>query len=508
MPGVDPRPRPYHVATMTPDRQFRSPVRHFWRWLIPALLLWAFALQGTRGLWSPDEGRYVDVALEMLKSGDWLRPHVNAEFAHVTKPPLTYWAVASSVELFGRHEWAARLPHALAFALSVLLVGAMGRRLVPERPWLPALVYATFVLPYVAAHVITTDTLLAFFTTAYAAAFVEARARRDSRGAGGYVAAGWAAAGLAFLAKGPPGLLPLAGLALFAWSERRIVGPTLYLSWSGLLLFVVLGFGWYLRVAFDQPDLVRYFLVDEFWNRLSSPQSHRNADAIGAVRVYGGTLLLGTLPWTWPLLRDLSRSLRRPSALPLAWRADPLSRLLACWILVPLVVFVLARSRLPFYLLPLFAPLALVAARAVGAWSNRRVALLALAGAIGLLALRAFGALVVRPEDDRALARAIAALPVSRIDEVAFVNTAPRYGLAFYLDAEVERLSLDDDPPAAQRPPARGEVPLREGCRILLVEARSAAALRSNLATGVGSYRRIGAAGRYTAYVVPGGGCD
>ena len=95
---------------MTPDRQFRSPVRHFWRWLIPALLLWAFALQGTRGLWSPDEGRYVDVALEMLKSGDWLRPHVNDEFAHVTKPPLTYWAVASSVELFGRHEWAARLP--------------------------------------------------------------------------------------------------------------------------------------------------------------------------------------------------------------------------------------------------------------------------------------------------------------------------------------------------------------------------------------------------------------
>ena len=151
---------------MTPDRQVRSPVRHFWRWLIPALLLWAFALQGTRGLWSPDEGRYVDVALEMLKSGDWLRPHVHHEFAHFTKPPLTYWAVASSVELFGRHEWAARLPHALAFALTVLLVGAMGRRLVPERPWLPALVYATFVLPYVAAHVITTDTLLAFFTCA------------------------------------------------------------------------------------------------------------------------------------------------------------------------------------------------------------------------------------------------------------------------------------------------------------------------------------------------------
>ena len=492
---------------MTPDSQFRSPVRRYWRWLIPTLLLWAFALQGTRGLWSPDEGRYVDVALEMLKSGDWLRPHVHHEFAHFTKPPLTYWAVASSVELFGRHEWAARLPHALAFALTVLLVGAMGRRLVPERPWLPALVYATFVLPYVAAHVITTDTLLAFFTCAYAAAFIEARARREARGAAWCVAGGWAAAGLAFLAKGPPGLLPLLGLALFAWTERRIVPMSLYLSWAGAALFGVLGFGWYLRVAFDQPDLVRYFLVDEFWNRLSSPQSHRNADAIGAVRVYGGTLLLGTLPWTWPLLRDLGRSLRQPGSLPLAWRADPLSRLLACWILVPLAVFVLARSRLPFYLLPLFAPLALMAARAVWTWSNRRVALLALAGAVGLLALRGFGALVVRPEDDRALAREIAALPVPRIDEVAFVNTAPRYGLGFYLDAEVERLTLDDDPPQPQSQGVRDEMIEHEGCRVMLVEASSAAALRRNLATDVGIYRRIGEAGKYSAYIVPGGGC-
>jgi hypothetical protein len=129
-------------------------------------------------------------------------------------------------------------------------------------------------------------------------------------------------------------------------------------------------------------------------------------------------------------------------------------------------------------------------------------------GAIGLLALRAFGALVVRPEDDRALARAIAALPVARIDEVAFVNTAPRYGLAFYLDAEVERLTLDDQAPKAGGQAVRGELQAREGCRVLLVEARSAPALRRSLATGVGSYRRIGAAGKYTAYLAPGSGCD
>jgi len=40
-------------------------------WLVAALLLMlAFAWQGTRALWDPDEGRYTAVALQMLDSGD------------------------------------------------------------------------------------------------------------------------------------------------------------------------------------------------------------------------------------------------------------------------------------------------------------------------------------------------------------------------------------------------------------------------------------------------------
>ena len=49
-----------------------------------------------------------------------------------------------------------------AFALTVLLVYDMGRRLVPAKPWLPALIYATCPLAFGAASVVTTDTMLAF----------------------------------------------------------------------------------------------------------------------------------------------------------------------------------------------------------------------------------------------------------------------------------------------------------------------------------------------------------
>lgn len=65
-------------------------------------LVLALAFQGSRGLWDPDEGRYSNVALQMVDSGDYLTPRRNVETMHVTKPPVTYWAIAASVNVFGR----------------------------------------------------------------------------------------------------------------------------------------------------------------------------------------------------------------------------------------------------------------------------------------------------------------------------------------------------------------------------------------------------------------------
>ena len=69
-----------------------------------------------------------------------------------------------------------RLPYAIAFSLTVLLLLPLGRDLSPARPRLPAVAYAAMLLPYIAANSVTTDTFLALFTTLYAAAFVRARA--------------------------------------------------------------------------------------------------------------------------------------------------------------------------------------------------------------------------------------------------------------------------------------------------------------------------------------------
>ena len=168
---------------------------------------------GHRGTWDPDEGRYTNVGLNMLDSGDWLNPRRNEEVGHWTKPPMTYWAIASSVAVFGVNTWAARLPAALSYLLCVWLVWRMARRLSPGSETTAALAYATMLLTIGASQYITTDFILTAFSTFAMHGFVEARFG-DSRRRW-WIATIWIGFALAFLTKGPPTLLPL--LALFAF---------------------------------------------------------------------------------------------------------------------------------------------------------------------------------------------------------------------------------------------------------------------------------------------------
>ncbi len=406
--------------------------------LLLGLLTYAFAFQGSRGLWEPDEGRYTAVAVEMLRLGDPLVPMLHHERPHFTKPPLTYWTLAAAIAVGGTSEWAVRAPNALAFAATVLLLVALGRRYVPERPRLPALLYATALLPYAAANAVTTDTLLAWWEALAAGAYflwlTEGRPERTRRRR---LALMWAAFGLAFLTKGPPGLLPLAAIAAFHAREHGLRGLARLVTPGGLALFTLLGLGWYAAVVIHEPALLGYFLRDEVLGRIAGGIHHRHGEWYGWAVVYLPTLLVGLLPW-WPAV--VARLLRARGQLPRP--VDPATRLLLWWALLPLAVFVLARSRLPLYLLPLCVPLALLGARAVADLRTGPALRGALATwIVALVGLRAALAWLPSEADDRRLASLLGPLATGT-KEMVFVDDEARYGLAFYLGREVERVCL------------------------------------------------------------------
>ena len=68
------------------------------------------------------------IGRNMLESGDWVTARLN-RVAYLEKSPMKYWLIAISYKIFGVHDWAARLPIALAaicLCCSVEALGIMG----------------------------------------------------------------------------------------------------------------------------------------------------------------------------------------------------------------------------------------------------------------------------------------------------------------------------------------------------------------------------------------------
>ncbi len=413
--------------------------------LLGLLLLVAFAFQGTRGIWEPDEGRYSAAGINMLESGDWLVPSVDGEHPHLSKPPVTYWALAASFALLGLDEWAARLPSALAFVGTGLLLLGLGRRLCAPRPWLPAAVWATSFAPVVASNVVSTDPILVLWETAAMFAFVEGWSRHGNDGRRWYVLM-WLGWGGAFLTKGPPGVLPLlAMLAFLAVHDRprlrSMCAP------DGIALFVVVGFSWFALLIVQDPARLRYFLDYELYDRVFTGAHDRHAQWYGGLEVYLPVLLAGTLPW-FPLALLAAGGPARAWQLARA-RLQERSRdwlLLAYWLLVPLAVFFVARSRLHLYVLPLFVPLSLAMARPLAGWrrlAGRRLAALVVVAALAMVAFKGTLAYWPSDRDARELAAQLRRFVDPReVDEIVFVGMRPFYGLTLYLDRHIAELQV------------------------------------------------------------------
>lgn len=425
---------------MSPEStQSASAVRSWPTWLLAALVATlALAHLGGRGIWDPDEGRYTNVALNMLDSGDWIDLKRNEHTGHWTKPPLTYWAIAASVSAFGRDPMAARLPMALSYLACAWLAALIARRLAPGGERVAALAFATMLLPFGASQLVTTDFVLAMFQTAGMLAYVESRwgeARLSKR----WVFAMWLAFALAFLTKGPPALVPLLGVVVFQWLVPQRDRATLW-SPVALLAFAVVALPWFIAVTARHPGLLAHFVGSEIVERVATDRFERHGSWYGWLQVYVPTLVVGTLPWTfvlWRWIRGEGRAVR-------GWR-DPSARridadvvLLLCWIVVPLAVFCIARSRLPLYVLSLFVPLALLVARQVRAlppWPR-----IALWCAL-LLAIKVAAANWTTHKDAEAWADAIRTRAPFAVEKVVFVEDMARYGLNLHLGAGIEKLS-------------------------------------------------------------------
>jgi 4-amino-4-deoxy-L-arabinose transferase-like glycosyltransferase len=320
-----------------------------------------FLLLGSRALNEPDEGRYSEIAREMIESGDWLVPHF-WYLPHVDKPPLTYWLVAASMKLFGQNEWAVRLPVALAGLSGVwaawLLAASLGG---PRAGRWSALMLPTSLLYFAMSRMLTTDIFLTQFV-AWAIWFfwrswlcLKNPAAASSGCFWGWHLAAWLAITLGFLVKGPVALaiplvaiLPLVIFRRKTFSKKRLLFAGLA---AGLSLFLILAAPWFLAVNHRLPHTLEYLVFRQVAGHVTGANIHGRD---GFPFYFFVVLAAGLLPWTW-LLGWLWRRAH--------WREMPETQkegwvLLNGWVVFTFLLFSLMHSKLPAYILPLFPAMA------------------------------------------------------------------------------------------------------------------------------------------------------
>jgi hypothetical protein len=313
---------------------------------------------GSYALFTPDEGRYSEVAREMLSSHDFLTPRLNG-VAFLDKPVLYYWLQASAIKMFGLKEWSLRFWPALLGVFCTLLTYVTGRLLYTRRTGVIAACMLAFSpLYYGGSHYANLDlevaSLIADSLLCFIAAMQIATAGRLKTF---LLLSAYVFAGLAALTKGLIGIV-FPALIIGAWTlilmrwnillKMRLV--------TGLIIFFLIAAPWYFLVQHANPEFLHYFFVTQQVSRFLTTQEFNSK---AAVWFYIPIVLAGFFPWTVFLLQALGRNLK------LIWQdrqAHATELFLMLWLVIIMAFFSVPRSKTVGYILPVFPACALIVA--------------------------------------------------------------------------------------------------------------------------------------------------
>jgi len=313
-------------------------------------LLW-FGTLNYRHLIPSDEGRYAEIAREMLVTGDWVTPRYNG-YKYFEKPPLQIWATASAFNIFGVGDWQARLWTALTGFLTIVFIGFTGARIYSARAgWLAAVALASSPMWVIGGHINSLDMGLSAFLVAALCSLLLAQTSSNKTHSRNWMWACWAFMALATLSKGIIGIaipgMVFAVYSITAWDWK--IWKRLHII-NGSILFLAITAPWFVLIAQRNPEFLEFFFIHEHLQRFTQTAHSRT----GPIYFFLPLLLLGFLPWIAQV----------PGAIAQTWRERnrefSSGWLLTCWFVVILGFFSISQSKLPGYIIPLFPALALI----------------------------------------------------------------------------------------------------------------------------------------------------
>jgi 4-amino-4-deoxy-L-arabinose transferase-like glycosyltransferase len=394
------------------------------------LLLFWLAAYGTAlfrpALFDDADSVHAEAAREMVLSHDWVTLHVNG-IRYLEKAPLLYWAVAASFEIFGIHDWSARLPLAIGVLALLVSVYFLGRRVFGENAgFYSALASGIALGPYLFTRFLIPDILVGLWLILSLGFFLH-----TFEGAEPSRLACWgltASCALNLLTKGLIGLVfPVAAISLYLLWTRQLRHLLKMRLISSSLLFLAIAAPWHLLAGLRNPTQgnVRgffwFYFINEHFLRYLNKRVPRDYGTVPLL-LFWGLLLVWLFPWSSFLPQSLAAvkfSRLREAVDSPATRARLVFLLGAFFV----VLFFSFSTRQEYYILPALPALALLIGASLADEESSSVgSRLRQWGKISSTALAVLGSL----GGIMAVVLAIVSPPVSPGAEIAdLLNSAP-----------------------------------------------------------------------------------
>ncbi len=308
-----------------------------------------------------DEGIYSQVALAIAKTNNYITLY-QGDVLWFEKPPLYMYMSSTLYRLFGFNVSWSRLPSAIAGVILIVVVYFIARELFNRKTAILSGFGLLFTAPVLfRARQGSLDIMLTMFIFIGVLAYIKVSKNKN------YWLLVWISFGLAFLTKGFASLILPMALVLAMITENKLKESIRTKEfWIGLVSSAVIILPWHIaNILVNGSTFVQSYFGYHILKRSGEAiEGHQ-----GGVLFYPKLFMKVYLPWIFVLPFSILLGIKRPQAIK--W---PRSSILLFIIVTTLIIFgFLIRTKIDWYIIPIYPALAIFVASTVNYYINNRL---------------------------------------------------------------------------------------------------------------------------------------